>query len=169
MGLKLLCCAALLLAGTLAPTTWATAHDFKAGSIEIEHPWSRATPPGAPVAGGYMEIKNVGGEADRLVSVTSDISARAELHELTMTDGMMRMRPMSGPLDIPTGQTVKIGDGNHIMFVKPMRTLRKGETFNATLTFEKAGAVEIKFLVQGMGSREAEETPDHGTHGTAAP
>ncbi|MBL8577293.1 MAG: copper chaperone PCu(A)C [Mesorhizobium sp.] len=169
MGAKSLKCAGLLIAGILTWTVPSTAHDHKAGSIEIEHPWSRATPPGAPVAGGYLEIRNVGNEADRLVSASSDLAASTELHESTMQDGMMRMRPMAGPLEIPAGQTVKIGDGNHIMFVKPARSLRKGETFKATLTFEKAGAVDIEFLVQGMGGREAEEALGHGMHGSAAP
>lgn len=143
----------------------ALAHDFKAGSIEIEHPWSRATPPRAPVAGGYLEIRNTGSEPDRLVSASSEIAAKTELHESVMKDGIMSMRPLKGPLEIPAGQTVRIGEGNHIMFMKPARTLRQGDMFKATLTFEKAGPIAVEFVVQGMGSRKAEETPDHGAHG----
>ena len=60
----------------------ALAHEFKAGDIEIEHPWSRATPAGAKVAGGYFTIVNKGSAPDRLLSIASDISGKAELHEM---------------------------------------------------------------------------------------
>ena len=33
-------------------------HEFKKGSITVEHPWSRATPGGAQVATGYLTIEN---------------------------------------------------------------------------------------------------------------
>ena len=50
-----------------------SAHDFKLGSLEIGHPYARATPPNAPVSGGYMTIRNTGADADRLVSGGSRI------------------------------------------------------------------------------------------------
>lgn len=141
----------------------AFSHGFESGSIRIDHPWSRATPPGAPVAGGYLKIENTGTEADRLVSATSEIAASTELHESVVKDGIASMRPMAGPLEIAAGQTVEIGAGNHIMFVKPVKTLKKGDEFKATLVFEKAGPVEVVFVVQGMGSRAAEEGSAHGS------
>ena len=52
---------ALLLGGGVQ------AHEFKAGSIDILHPWSRATPPGAKVAAGYLTLVNRGTQADRLL------------------------------------------------------------------------------------------------------
>src|SRR5690606_25228833 len=77
------------------------AHEFKFGDLEIGHPWSRATPHGAQVAGGYMTITNQGSSADRLVSVSSDISDKAEIHEMAVKDGVMTMRPVEGGLEIP--------------------------------------------------------------------
>lgn len=147
--------------------TSALAHDFQGGSIRIDHPWSRATPPGAPVAGGYLKIENTGTEPDRLLSVTSDIAARTEIHESQVKDGVASMRPMAGPLEVPPGQIVEVGAGNHIMFVKPVRTLKKGDKFKATLVFDKAGPIEVVFVVQGMGSRTPDEGTSHGAdHGT---
>ena len=73
-------------------TQHAVAAEFKAGDISIEAPWSRATPGGAKVAAGYLTIKNGGATPDRLVSATADIAERAEIHEMSMTDGMMKMR-----------------------------------------------------------------------------
>ncbi|MGH6923837.1 MAG: copper chaperone PCu(A)C, partial [Propylenella sp.] len=75
----------------LAPAGNAFAHEFKAGSLLIDHPWARATPPGAKVAAGYLTIENHGGEADRLVSATAEIAAQVELHESVVVDGIARM------------------------------------------------------------------------------
>src|SRR4051812_47009936 len=78
--------AALLALGTIAQ-----AHDYKVGSLRIEHPWTRATPKGASVGGGYMKITNTGSEPDRLISGSSSISGRFEVHEMSMDNGVMKM------------------------------------------------------------------------------
>ncbi|WP_027060260.1 copper chaperone PCu(A)C [Mesorhizobium loti] len=128
------------------------AHEFKVGDLVIEHPWSRATPAGAKVAGGYFTIVNKGSTADRLLSISSDISEKAELHEMGVKDGVMTMRPVSGGLEVPAGGKVALAPGGyHLMFVGLKRQPKQGEKFAATLTFEKAGTVNIEFAVEGMG------------------
>ncbi|TPM26398.1 copper chaperone PCu(A)C [Mesorhizobium sp. B2-3-3] len=128
------------------------AHEFKAGDLEIEHPWSRATPAGAKVAGGYFTVVNKGGTPDRLLSISSDISEKAELHEMGVKDGVMTMRPVSGGLEIPAGGKVALAPGGyHLMFIGLKRQPKQGEKFAATLTFEKAGTVNVEFAVEGMG------------------
>ena len=72
------------------------ASKFKIGEITIETPWSRATPGGAKVAVGYLTIKNDAASPDRLVSVKADIADRAGIHEMSMADGMMKMRELTG-------------------------------------------------------------------------
>jgi len=130
----------------------ASAHDFTVGSLHIEHPWSRATPKGASVGAGYLVIENRGATADRLVSVSSAVSERGEIHEMAVTDGVMRMRPLARGVEIAPGMTAKIEPGGlHIMFPGLKRPLEKGERFKATLNFEKAGAVEVEFVVEAMG------------------
>ncbi|MCV3207481.1 copper chaperone PCu(A)C [Mesorhizobium sp. YC-39] len=128
------------------------AHEFKVGDLEIEHPWSRATPAGAKVAGGYFTVINSGSAPDRLLSISSDISAKAELHEMGVKDGVMTMRPVSGGLEIPAGGKVALKPGGyHLMFVDLKRQPKQGEKFSATLTFEKAGTVTVEFAVEGIG------------------
>ncbi|PBB95830.1 MULTISPECIES: copper chaperone PCu(A)C [unclassified Mesorhizobium] len=130
----------------------AQAHEFKAGDLEVGHPWSRATPPGAKVAGGYFTVTNKGGSPDRLLSISSDISDKAELHEMSVKDGVMTMRPVSGGLVIPAGGKVALKPGGyHLMFIGLKRQPKQGEKFPATLTFEKAGSVKVEFAVEGMG------------------
>ncbi|KPF71699.1 hypothetical protein IP69_06030 [Bosea sp. AAP35] len=133
----------------------ALAHDFTVGPLKIDHPWTRATPSGAKVAGGYLTIQNSGSVPDRLVGVSSEIAGRIEIHEMAVRDGIMTMRPL------PEGLVVKPADkaelkpgGYHIMFMDLKRPVREGEPVKGTLQFEKAGTVAVEFAVQGIGARE---------------
>lgn len=149
---------AVLLAGMPA----AFAHEFKVGSLEIDHPWSRATPPGAKVAGGYLTIKNSGGEADRLVSIASDISQKAEVHEMAVKDGVMTMRKVDGGLEVPANGKAELAPGGyHLMFIGLNRQPKQGEKFAATLTFEKAGPVTVEFDVEAVGGAAPKAHGDH--------
>lgn len=115
------------------------------GALKIEDAFTRPTPGGAKVAVGYVTIVN-GGAADRLVSVTSGISASAEIHESKMENGVMEMRELTDGLPIPAGTTVALKPGgDHIMFVDLNKPVKPGDTINATLTFEKAGKVDVGF------------------------
>lgn len=133
----------------------AMAHDYSKGSLHIEHPWSRATPKGASVGAGYLIVENRGADADRLVSVSvpAEIAGRAEIHEMAMQDGVMRMRPLPRGIEIAPGMSARLEPGGlHLMFLDLKRPLEKGDRFKATLAFEKAGAVEVEFVVEAMGS-----------------
>lgn len=153
--------AAFALMLSFAGLHGALAHEFKLGDLEIDHPWSRATPPGAQVAGGYFTVINHGSQADRLVSVTSGISAKAEVHEMGVKDGVMTMRPVEGGVEIPAGGKVELKPGGyHLMLMGLKQPAKEGESFPATLTFEKAGSVAIEFQVEGMGAAGAMEM-DH--------
>ena len=63
----------------------APAHDFQVGPLVINHPWSRATPKDAPVAGGYLKITNTGTTPDRLIGGSSEAAGRFEIHEMAWT------------------------------------------------------------------------------------
>src|SRR3990167_3347187 len=102
----------------LALAASAYAHDYTKGSLKIDRPWSQATPHGAQVAGGYLVIENTGASADRLVSITSEISGRVEMHEISVQDGIMKMRPLARGLEIKPGATVRFEPGGyHVMFM----------------------------------------------------
>ena len=99
------------LAAALLFASAASAHEFKLGDLEIKHPWSRATLPGAKVATGYLIVKNNGATPDRLLSVTAEISGKAEIHEMKVTDGVMSMRPLKDGIEIPANGEVKLEPG----------------------------------------------------------
>ena len=143
--------AALLVASS------AVAHEYKLGSLLIDHPWSRATPKGASVAGGYMKITNTGTTPDRLVGGATEVARRFEIHEMSMDGGVMKMRELANGLEIPAGKTVELKPGSyHVMLQNLSRQLTKGERVKASLTFEKAGKVEIEFAVEAVGGAPKE-------------
>ncbi len=143
----------LLLAATLASfASAASAHEYKIGALQIGHPWTRATPKGATVAAGYLKITNTGTEADKLVGGSADFSARFEIHEMAMDNGVMKMRPVAGGLEIKPGQTVELKpESFHLMFPGLKQQLDKGQRVKGTLQFEKAGKVDVEFAVEAMG------------------
>jgi copper(I)-binding protein len=139
----------------------AAAHDYTLQNLHIDHPFARATPPGATSGGIYLTIENRGGSADRLVRVASPAAATVELHSMTMDGNVMRMRAIAG-LDIAPGATVTLGSaGYHVMLVGLARPLAVGDRIPVTLTFEKAGAIDVSAFVEAM-------TPTGtATHGAA--
>ncbi len=137
------------------------ARDFKLGAIEIIDPWSRATPAGAQVAGGYLTIKNNGATPDRLVSISVEIAGRATIHEMSMANGVMTMRALKEGLAIPAYGAVTLKPGGyHLMFEELKSPLKEDESFPGVLTFEKAGKVHVTFSIEAMGATE----PAHEGH-----
>lgn len=132
----------------------ATASDvFKAGDITVTAPWTRATPGGAKVAGGYLKITNSGAAPDRLIRAESSVAGHIEIHEMTMAGGVMKMRPVTEDLVIKPGQSVELAPGGlHVMFMDLKKPLKQGDTVKATLAFEKAGTLDIVFKVNALGA-----------------
>ena len=129
------------------------AEEFKAGDITIDQPWSRATPKGAAVGVGYLVIHNHGATPDRLVGGSADFAGAVAIHEMTMDNGVMRMREMTSGLEIPAdGEVALAPKGDHLMFTDLKRPLRKGDSVTATLVFEHAGSVLVTFEVGGVGA-----------------
>jgi copper(I)-binding protein len=131
------------------------AHSHEKGDIQIRHPWSRATAPGAKVGAGYLEVRNNGAQADRLLSASTAAAKRVELH-VTQRDGeVMRMREVKA-LEIPARERFTLRPGGaHMMLVDLAQPLKKGDRFKMTLRFERAGEIEIEVEVQDLGSRNA--------------
>jgi len=140
--------AALLLAPRLA-----LAGQAATGNITVEGAWSRATPGGAEVAAGYLTIVNHSDVADRLVSASTAIAGKTEIHQMKMSDGKMEMRPLPDGIEIPAKGTVALEPmGYHLMLMQLKHPLEKGETFAGSLTFEHAGTIDVTFNVEGIGA-----------------
>jgi len=126
---------------------------YRAGSLVIEAPWARATPAGARVGGGYLKITNTGQQPDRLIGGSLLVAAEVEVHEMTMRDGIMKMRKLDG-LEIKPGQSVELKPGGyHLMFMGLREGLKEKQTVKGTLMFEKAGSVEVEYRVAPIGAQ----------------
>ena len=144
-------CAALVICIAGAS---ARADEVKAGDLVISQAWSRATPNGAKIGTGYFTIENKGTTADKLIGVSGDISDKIEVHEMSMNNGVMKMRPVDGGLVIEPGKTVKLGpNGYHLMIMDLKSPLKQGGKLPVTLEFEKAGKVAVTLDVQGIGAQ----------------
>jgi len=131
----------------------AHAEGVRAGDLVITQAWSRATPGGAKIGGGYVTIENKGSQPDRLIGGSADVADRVQLHEMAVSNGVMTMRPLEKGLVIAPGKTVKLAPGGyHLMLVDLKRPLKQGDKLPITLEFEKAGHVKLSFEVQGIGA-----------------
>jgi len=156
----------LALALVAAIPFMAEGHEFKAGDLTIGHPWSRATPGGAKVGGGYLTITNNGSTPDRLVAATTAAAAdHIEIHEMATKDGVMTMRAQPNGVTIEPGKTVAFSPGSyHLMLMGLKGPLKEGDRVKAVLTFEKAGPVEVTINVEGMGAQHPAPGEDHSQH-----
>ncbi|MDG1437610.1 MAG: copper chaperone PCu(A)C [Emcibacteraceae bacterium] len=119
------------------------------GNIEVSNEWARPILIAGRPGGAYFHIKNNGDAADRLVSATASISPRVEIHEHTMTDGVMRMAQVEGGLEIPAGGEVELKPGSyHIMMFNTDNKYGPGDEIEMTLTFENAGEIKKTLVVR---------------------
>ena len=146
------------LAAAILLVTPAFAHNgiTHLGTLNITLPFTRATLPNAPVGGGFLTIENTGAVADRLVSVTSTVAEKTQIHEMAMQGDVMKMHELADGIEIPAGETVALTPGGlHIMFIGLKQAFVEGETIAVTLTFEKAGSVEVLLPVAAAAADSA--------------
>ena len=126
--------------------------------IVIQDPYARASRPNAPTGAAFMVIENTGSADDRLISATSDVAQRVELHtHKDIGDGVMQMVEVKeGFVLAPGGQHALKRGGDHIMFMGLNQSLEQGDEISVTLIFEKAGAIEVTIPVDNK------RMPKHG-------
>ena len=144
-----------LLILLFAVSTAAVPHSHEKGDLQIRHPWSRATPPGAKVAAGYFEIRNNGKQSDRLLSASTPVAKKVEMHVTEHAGEVAKMRQLRA-FEVPGRERLALEpNGAHLMLVDMVQPLKKGERFPMTLRFERAGEIEVQFEVQEMGARHS--------------
>lgn len=122
----------------------------RADDVTITNAWARATPGGAQTAAAYVTVQSAAG--DRLTGITTPAAQKADLHTMTMDNGVMKMRPVDA-IDLPAGQAVTLKPGgDHIMLSGLAKPLQEGQSFPVTLTFAKAGARQVEVAVEKVGS-----------------
>lgn len=147
---------AWLTAAALGPALPTWAHDFKAGDLRIDHPYATPSRPGLSTGAVYFRgVRNTGPVTDRLLSATTPVAGRVEIHRMQMLPGaqgeVMQMRAVPS-LEVPAGVTVAlrhgVAGGHHLMLLDLKAPLKDGDRFPVTLSFEKAGTHTVQVWVQ---------------------
>jgi len=145
--------AATAVAALQFAATGAHATDYDVGSIHVAAPWARATPKAASAGAAYLAVTNNGTTPDRLSCAGSEAAAQCQIHTMTMDNGVMKMRPLAGGIEIKPGETVTLKPGSdHMMLMNLKHPLEAGKTVEATLQFEKAGTLKVEFAILAMGA-----------------
>lgn len=159
--------AATLSVAALGPlaATPAQAADTELGELMLMNPTARPNIPNRPSA-AYVTIANHGTTDDRLIGASSPEFDAAELHSMTMTDGVMKMFPVEA-IDVPAGGTAELAPGGfHIMLFDAKKMFKPGDMFPLVLTFEKAGTAEVEATVEKIDpSKMGHGMMNHGTMG----
>jgi periplasmic copper chaperone A len=166
MKLKSLVTAMALAAATLSA--------FAAGeAVEVQNAWARATVKGQMATGAFMTITAKDGA--KLVGAASPVAGVAQVHEMKMDGGVMKMAEVKGGLELPAGKAVELKPGGyHVMLMDLKEPLVKDSTVPVTLMFKDAKGVESKLELKvpvavvapgGIGKPAA---MDHSMHGMPA-
>lgn len=156
-----------------AASIGANAHEATKAGVTVAHPWARATPGGATNGAAYLEIKAAAGVTDRLISASSPVAGRVELHTHIMDGNVMRMRRVENIALKPGSSVVLQPHGDHVMLMGLNAPLKEGDLLKLTLTFEKAGPIEVEATVESIGAKgphgmdhQPGQPPanDHGAH-----
>ncbi|MCT4371851.1 copper chaperone PCu(A)C [Yangia mangrovi] len=140
---------------------------YEIGVLHIENAFSRASLPNQPVGGGFFTVTNTGAEDDRLISASTspERADHMEIHEMAMDGQVMKMRELPDGLPIPAGETVELKPGGfHLMMMGLKQPLVEGESVTISLTFEKAGTIEIPLAI-GAPNAKGGTAQGHMTHG----
>lgn len=144
------------IAATFLTTTAALA-----GEIMIQDPYVRSSTPTSKTGAAFMTVMNNTDSDDRLIAAASDVAGRVELHtHIEDANGVMTMTEIEGGIPVAAGEThiLKRG-GDHVMFMGLNGALEQGSEITVTLTFEKAGDIEVQIPV------DHQRKPDHGAMG----
>ncbi|MCZ4316437.1 copper chaperone PCu(A)C [Comamonadaceae bacterium G21597-S1] len=118
-----------------------------AQTVEVRDAWVRTSVQGQSATGAFMTI--TARESTRLVGVASPVAGVAEVHEMKMDNGVMKMRAVDGGLALPAGKAVELKPGGyHVMLMDLKAALPKGSTVPVTLLFKDAKGAESRVELQ---------------------
>jgi len=142
---------ALILLASAIP---ASADSVRVETLIVETPWARASIGTSRPAAAYLTIRNEGPSPDTLTRVETTVSAMAEIHKIETRNGVSTMEP-AGPVEVPANGSIALAPGGlHVMLMKLQKPLARGERFQMTLVFEKAGRVAVTVPIYSVGASQ---------------
>lgn len=157
------------LMSTVALAVAALSASAQSAAVDVENAWARATVKGQMATGAFMTLTAKDGA--QLVGVSTPVAGVAQVHEMKMDAGVMKMAEVKGGLELPAGKAVQLKPGGyHVMLMDLKEPLAKDSTVPLTLVFKDAkGAqskVELKVPVLATAPGAAKAAPmDHSMHG----
>ncbi len=123
-----------------------------AGEVDVKDAWARATAPGQ--VNGSVGVVITSKKDARLIAVKSAVAESAEIHTMSMDNGVMQMRQLDY-LELPAKQPVTLGPGgNHLMLFGLKHPLKAGTTLPLTLTVQYADKrtedIKIKAQIRSL-------------------
>ena len=130
--------------------------------ISVKQAYIRSSIPGTSITSSYMIIENKGEKTVTLLGATSKISPRIEIHQHSMSDGMMRMRQLDS-IDIKARQRIVLQpSGLHLMLFDVKKPLKAQQKVKLTLNFSNKQSVAIQVPVysplQDKRAQQADST-----------
>jgi periplasmic copper chaperone A len=122
--------------------------------IVVDQPWARATPAGAKSGAAYMTLINNGSASDRLLAATTPVADKIQFHSVSEDNGVSRMREMHDVVVAPGARVTFSPGGMHVMLVGLKQPLKEGQIFPLSLTFEKAGKVDVTVSIAKVGAMQ---------------
>lgn len=132
--------------------------------VVVRDPEAFETAEGMKVGAALMGFHS--DSADKLVSASTTVAERVEIHTMAEEEGVMKMRKVEGGLDLPANQTVILRpNGYHLMLMGLKAPLKAETEFPLTLKFEKAKEQTVTVKVLSRGNlKKALDKADHHDH-----
>jgi periplasmic copper chaperone A len=120
--------------------------------IEIGQPWARAALQVRLQAGGFFVVTNKGALPDRLVAASSPVAEKVEIHAIKVVGADIQMCPRPEGLLVEAGSTLTLKPrGYHLLLSGVATALVVGTRLPVTLTFERAGRIDVELTVEAAG------------------
>lgn len=131
--------------------------------VGIKDAWVRGTVAGQSATGAFMELKS--SDDATLIGASSPLAGVVEVHEMTMDNGMMKMRALPR-LELPAGKPVTLRPGSyHVMLMGLKQPLKKGDSVPLILKVEskdkKLLTLEVNAEVRDLTAMPAMPAMDH--------
>lgn len=143
------CCALLALPVQAESSANSRPAAMVSNSPVVTDAWISEAPPVAKNNAAYITVQN-GNTRDALVGVESPASAKAELHQMSVAGGLMRMQRLPR-INLAANERLVFGPGGrHIMLIDMKQPLKAGDKVPLTLVFRKAGRVTVEAEVRAV-------------------
>ena len=122
--------------------------------VSVENGYARESIPGTSISSAYMAINNLSAKNIRLISASSVVSDRIEIHEHTMADGLMRMRQRDYVEILAKDTTLFQPSGFHLMIFDLKQPLKAEENIIITLFFDDQSSIDVNYSVKGLKQKK---------------